>query len=153
MIDKRHPEDLVNHYMVEDMFLELQDTNKFIVDVQDEMGAPRSREFVRFCELEMDKNTPLSDGPFQYYTTKMVERTYIVTQLQKIAIIRANEDYFSQEYIRTMIHHGQLFDIDLKEAISRVQSYLGKEFKHIVDQPWPNPALIIHFNSYKSEKY
>ena len=79
---EKHPiNDLINSETVSDIFLELEDTSKFDVDVQCEMGKPRSRELVRFYEMEIEKNESSVEDDYSIFkpiTMKAIEKTYEV---------------------------------------------------------------------------
>ena len=171
MIDKHPINSLVNSETVSDIFLELEDTFKFDVDVQCEMGRPRSRELVSFYELEhnYDYDEPIEE--FGYcQRVKAVEKTYEVTTYYKTAIIRVNELYSTIEHSPIILRN----DIDLKEIMSRAIEYIGEEnitdiyknnlgvdrnhsavfvMKDDVRIHLQCPVIIIYFKSYGAKEY
>ena len=171
MIEKHPIKDLVNSETVSDIFLELEDTYKFDVDVQCEMGKPRSRELIRFHEMEMETNNQsIEDNFFTPITMKAVEKVYEVTTFYKTAIIRVNPLYSTLEHSPIILRN----DIDLKEVMNRAIDYIGKE--NITDIYKNNlgmdrnhspffvmedderillqcPVIVIYFKSYGAEKY
>lgn len=170
---EKHPiNDLVNADMVEDIFLELEDTSRFDVVVQDVMGKPRDREMIKFYELERDTDSYLVEEstPFNYYhRMKAVEKTYEIIKMYKIAIIKPFGKPSDLNFPRSISNLTN--NIDVMEITERVKDYLGEELTHIhsdaigldMNGDWyrniesgekiDSPVMVIYFNSYKSKEY
>lgn len=171
---EKHPiNDLINSETVSDIFLELEDTSKFDVDVQCEMGKPRSRELVRFYEMEIEKNESSVEDDYSIFkpiTMKAIEKTYEVITYYKMAIIRVNKLYSTMEHSPVILRN----DIDLKEIMGRAIDYiseenitniykgnLGVDRNHdpvvvINDDERVHlqcPTIIIYFKSYGAKEY
>jgi hypothetical protein len=169
---EKHPiKDLINSDIVKDIFLELEDTSKFEVYVQDEMGKCRSRKMICFHEMEIEKNKEDyfdESGLFMSMSMKAVEKQYEIITYNKISIIKVNPEYATIEHSRRILD----VDIDLKEVIERVTEYIGNEnistihrsnnglditgrnFVTFSDDKVLNcPVVAIYFKSYSAEKY
>jgi len=171
---EKHPiNDLVNSETVSDIFLELEDTFKFDVDVQCEMGKPRSRELVRFHEMVMERNNfeDTEDYFFKPITMRVVERSYEIITYHKVIVITVNDEFLK----KTCTHPRVILeeDYDLKDVLDRAIDYIGKEnIKYVHKDPQgldkdyrpfiiggkkpkivTSPVLAIYFDSYSAEKY
>ncbi len=165
---EKHPiNDLVNADMVEDIFLELEDTSNFDVIVQDVMGKPRNRKMVQFYELERDNDVSFEEE-FQYHRLKAVDRKYEVTTLYKVAIITPS---VISKSVSSWCISNLINNIDVMEVTERVKDYLGEELTYILKndialdmsghqyrnietgEKIDGPVIAIYFNSYESKKY
>lgn len=170
---EKHPiNDLINSETVSDIFLELEDTFKFDVDVQCEMGKPRSRELVRFYEMETDYDYDQPIEEFGYYhRVKAVEKSYEIITYHKVIVITVNDEFLK----KTCTHPRVILeeDYDLKDVLDRAIDYIGKEnIKYVHKDPQgldkdyrpfiiggkkpkivTSPVLAIYFDSYSAEKY
>jgi len=171
MIEKHPIKSLVNSDTVKDIFLELEDTFKFDVDVQCEMGKPRSRELVRFHEMKTIYDSFSEDDFFKSYKMIAVEKSYEITKYHKVIIITVNE-----EFLKKTCTHPRIIleeDYDLKDVLDRAFEYIGKEnitYIHrdmsgldryhrpfVVGYEKPkmitSPVLAIYFDSYGAKEY
>jgi len=169
---EKHPiNDLVNSETVSDIFLELEDTFKFDVDVQCEMGKPRSRELVKFYEMETDYDEMIGEGYFSSYIMKAVEKSYEIITYHKVIVITVNEEFLKKSCTHPRVILEE--DYDLKDVLDRAIDYIGKEnikYVHkdsqgldknyrpfIIDGEKPklvtSPVLAIYFDSYGAKKY
>ena len=171
MRDKHPINSLVNSDTVSDIFLELEDTFKFDVDVQCEMGKPRSRELVRFHEMKSIIDGCDEDDFFKSYKMIAVEKSYEITKYHKVIVINVNEEFLKKTCTNPKIILEE--DYDLKDVLARAFEYIGKEnitYIHkdmrgldrnhrpfVVGYEKPkmiiSPVLAIYFDSYGAKEY
>jgi hypothetical protein len=173
MIDKHPINSLVNSETVSDIFLELEDTFKFDVDVQCEMGKPISRELITFHEMKTIYDRCTEDDFFKSYKMVAVEKSYEITKYHKVIIITINEEFLKKTCTHPRIILQEDYDSDLKDVLDRAFEYIGKEnitYIHrdmrgldrdhrpfVVGYEKPkmitSPVLAIYFDSYGAKEY
>jgi hypothetical protein len=171
MRDKHPINSLVNSDTVSDIFLELEDTFKFDVDVQCEMGKPISRELVRFHEMKTIYDRCVEDDFLKSYKMISVEKSYEITKYHKVIVINVNEDFLKNTCTNPKIILEE--DYDLKDVLDRAFEYIGKEnityihrdmrgldknhIPFVVGYEKPkmitSPVLAIYFDSYGAKEY